>query len=73
MFSTLIRLLIWGGLLYIILPLDHQGIEDKAAETTEMLTDEARRLCAANPAKCFNGVTQAGEAMGSIGKTLSNQ
>lgn len=73
MFSTLFRLLFWGGLLYIILPLNHQEIEDKALQTSQNLSHEARRLCAENPEKCFKGVTQAGEAMGTIGKALSNQ
>lgn len=71
MFSTLFRLLFWGGLLYIILPLNHQEIENKASEATQLLTNEARRLCAENPQQCFKGVTDAGEAMGNIGKTLS--
>lgn len=70
MFSTILRLILWGGLLYIVLPLDHAKIEQKASETAQQLSVEAQRLCRENPNKCLDGAGKAAEALDKIGGAI---
>ena len=70
MFSTIIRLLLWGGLLYIILPLDHAKIEQQATETAQQLSEEAQKLCRENASKCLEGAGKAAETLDKIGGAI---
>lgn len=73
MFATLFRLMFWGGILYVVLPLDHSELEKQAALTAQKLTDEATQLCARNPETCLNGAGQTAKAMEQIGRTLGGK
>lgn len=70
MISTLFRLILWGGLLYIILPLDHAKIEKQANDTAQHLSAEAQRLCRENPSKCLEGAGKAAQTWDKIGDAI---
>lgn len=70
MISTIFRLLFWGGLLYIVLPLDHAKIEKQASETAQQLSQEAQRLCRENRSKCLEGAGRAAKTWDKIGDAI---